>query len=32
MDVANPENWLTISGIILNLIGILDTIYWRRKK
>jgi hypothetical protein len=27
MDLQNPENWQTISGIILNVIGIILEIY-----
>jgi hypothetical protein len=27
MDLQNPENWQTISGIILNVIGIVLEIY-----
>jgi len=27
MDLENPENWQTISGIILNVIGIILEIY-----
>lgn len=27
MDPNNPENWLTITGIILNVIGIIEKLY-----
>jgi hypothetical protein len=31
MDLSNPEVVLTITGIILNVLGILETIYRSRK-
>ena len=32
MDLENPENWLTISGIVFNVLGILEIIYRTRKR